>query len=357
MIKKIYVFVYLFIIVSCANNDKRYFDGEIEIVNYPKDLVQLQGERLILNDVYNGHLSVFDTLIFISSGGRSGYFYKVFNISGDLIGNYVRRGNGPNEFLMLSMAKNFYLEDNKLICLIHDPNSGTVAEWNITASLNSESNYIESSHILKLSKYETYVFNEITKINNEKVLARTMSVETENGDYFKLPMYIIKDSIQESVFKPFLRTLPDNENNIVAPETYFVTQDVISQDGETLASAMLWLEQINFINLHDGEIKGIRLRDGIDFSDLESHNTLNFCYISVEADGESIYALWSGKEFSPMEGKVDQSGDEIHVFDWRGKFVKRLKLDHPAQEIAYDPVNNILYANHIDNEEIHKYKL
>lgn len=267
------------------------------------------------------------------------------------------KGNGPNEFLMLSMAKNFYLEDNQLKCQIHDHNFGKVAQWNITASMDSGQSCIESLHIFNLSTYETAVFNIVERINEDKTFARAMSVETENGDYFKLPMYIIKDSIQESVFKPFLRTLPDNENNIVAPETYFVTQDVISQDGETLASAMLWLEQINFINLRDGEIKGIRLRDGIDFSDLESHNTLNFCYISVEADGESIYALWSGKEFSPMEGKVDQSGDEIHVFDWRGKFVKRLKLDHPAQEIAYDPVNNILYANHIDNEEIHKYKL
>jgi hypothetical protein len=358
MLKKyLYLSIYSFIIVSCANNDKRYFDGEIEIVNYPKDLVQLQGDRLILNDVYNGHLSVFDSIIFISSGGQSGYFFKVFNVSGDLIGDYVMRGNGPNEFLMLSMAKNFYLEDNQLKCQIHDPNFGKVAQWNITASMDSGQSCIESLHIFNLSTYETAVFNIVERINEDKTFARAMSVETEDDNYYRLPLYIIKDSIGESVFKPFLRTPPYSKNYIISPETYFVTQDVISWDGGTLASAMLWMGQINFINLRDGEIKGVRLRDGIDFSYLESQNTLKFCYLSVDADKENIYALWSGNEFSPMEGKIDQFGDEIHVFDWRGKFVKRLKLDHPAQEIAYDPVNNILYANHIDNEEIYKYKL
>jgi hypothetical protein len=56
------------------------------------------------------------------------------------------------------------------------------------------------------------------------------------------------------------------------------------------------------------------------------------------------------------ESKYLFESDEIHVFDWEGNFVQKLKLDNKVNQIALDPVNNLLYGCTLE-EDIYQYRL
>lgn len=66
-------------------------------------------------------------------------------------------------------------------------------------------------------------------------------------------------------------------------------------------------------------------------------------YVDLASTDERIYALFSGS-LARDAGASVFFGREIHVFDWSGKMVTRLRLDEPALTIAVDPAGTRLFA-------------
>ena len=75
---------------------------------------------------------------------------------------------------------------------------------------------------------------------------------------------------------------------------------------------------------------------------------LRFGYVDAAAEGEHIYALYSGR----TRGEPGKShfGGEVHVFDWEGRLLRILPLDERALAIAVDPDERTLYTIRHDPE-------
>lgn len=66
-------------------------------------------------------------------------------------------------------------------------------------------------------------------------------------------------------------------------------------------------------------------------------------YVDLASTDDRIYALFSG-QLAADAGSTSFYGREVHVFDWSGHLLHRLRLDDPAFTIAVDPGGTRLYA-------------
>ena len=64
-------------------------------------------------------------------------------------------------------------------------------------------------------------------------------------------------------------------------------------------------------------------------------------YINVSVNDDKVYALFSGTKISE---KDYYKGDEIHIFDYDGTHLLKLKLDQKVRHISVDESNEKLYA-------------
>ena len=79
-------------------------------------------------------------------------------------------------------------------------------------------------------------------------------------------------------------------------------------------------------------------------SAISSDNPTAYCDLAVSP--EKIYLLYSGKKFSEFKEhpeKTDQCG-EIHVLDWEGNLLEKMRLDIEVTNIALSPCGSRLYA-------------
>lgn len=63
-------------------------------------------------------------------------------------------------------------------------------------------------------------------------------------------------------------------------------------------------------------------------------------YVDCTSNERSIFALFSGRLIGKFRKEVDNAGRIIHEFDWTGKFIQTIELDHDAFGIA-------LYGNRL----------
>jgi hypothetical protein len=67
---------------------------------------------------------------------------------------------------------------------------------------------------------------------------------------------------------------------------------------------------------------------------LQGNKGTRYCYLDVTADDHRIYALFSGRTQGGFQGSVPVSGDQLHIFDWDGRFLGAWHLDQDLFGIA-----------------------
>ena len=143
---------------------------------------------------------------------------------------------------------------------------------------------------------------------------------------------------------------------MIIPETFFESHSYIHPDGTKIAQAMFWLPQINIIDIPLGKVNGYRIEGGEGFSLFRTNmQQAKYCYHRIQANKNYIFALWSG--VSPEEITIETAFSKIHVFNWDGKMVKKIKLEKPIHELGLDVVNNLLYGYNTNTEKLYRYNL
>jgi len=152
---------------------------------------------------------------------------------------------------------------------------------------------------------------------------------------------VSKNEIVEK-YLVFKDSIESNDKNVYS-DKFFRTFDCLKPDKQKVAQVMPRLFQINIIDLNTQEITGYRMRGSPDFSIFKSDmSDSRYYYTRVQADDQYIYALFVGDKISDKESfsKVD----EVHVFDWNGNFVKKLRLSNSIREMSLNIKNNRLYG-------------
>lgn len=85
----------------------------------------------------------------------------------------------------------------------------------------------------------------------------------------------------------------------------------------------------------------VQTRNGTPY--MATGEDLRFGYIDLWPTADRIFALYSGRTRRDFPGKASY-GDEVHVFDWRGRLLRAFKLESETLAIATDPDGGTLYA-------------
>ena len=109
------------------------------------------------------------------------------------------------------------------------------------------------------------------------------------------------------------------------------------------------------IDTRTGQVIGYRIKGGPDYSLVQTTmSNLTEYYYNVQADDKYIYAVYWGKE--SWDGSLGASlpkFDMIHVFDWEGNLLYKLRPDQSFYITWLDTACNRLYTRDWNTDEIY----
>jgi hypothetical protein len=346
--KRFILFILSIIIFSCTNTNGKIFNGEVFIIDNKPDTDILYGEHVKLDGPYTGFMAAYDSVIVFSSDKYRtlGYLNIVFNLkTGKQVNSLIKVGQGSGESLATRTTRQFYIDDTEMkmwfydyfikkICLLINITDNTVTD-SIDISWLKEDREEPSSRFFIL--------------NDSLFLSSNMEEPAYTHDNIALPpvwsLYNYKTKEKLKQYNVF------NEFKYLDSYYGLGSEDQLKPDNTKLVMPMIYLPQINIVDIQTGEIKGYVFKDNLpDYSDIATKREyeLKTYYIRTCVDNDFIYAA-----------KQEENNIFIDVFDWNGNYMKRLVLDKRMDTfITLDPVNKYLYVpvtGEGDEEKIYRY--
>ena len=359
--RKILFFSITFLLVMFVGcKDKvEIFNGEIILINKANLIDSLKAERIELDGIYTGYMAVYDSLMFFLSSKYPDNYLHIFNINtGQPMGSYCKKGEGPSEF--------YYFTHNEQYENIH----GDIKLWgyndldniyllNITQSVRANSTCVEQTIDHNWRKVHTRPWATYFMRDNNVLVKSQPEYLDDDESALSLGSYSLYNLTVDSLLREYrlYNRMPDIEDpSPFLIENIFYSDDKIDVDKKKIAMAMNLLAQINILDLETGTLRGFRLKESPDFDEFTKKSyTPTIYYTDLNATAEFLYALYSeieldGSRQYPFESR------EIHVFDWNGNMLRQIILEHKAREIAIDHISGYLYTIN-EMEEIFRYKL
>lgn len=342
--------------ISChKSNDGDYFDGDIQsIENSVRSVKKITLKAVPLNGANYGWIAVYDSLMIFANPKLRDNFFNVFNIdTGEEIGEFCGKGGGPDEMIAVNPIYQFFKEGDTLKTLLFAPNENKLFIWNISQSIEQEKTIMDTIISYKSRNEGGFVSYNYLFLQNEDTLFAYLPSFPLSDEEASLPFYqkrtVYTDKLLRSynIYKKNVR----NGDAAIIPETFFSSKDAFMPDSSKIVQVLYNLPQINILDTHTGQITGYRMKNSPDFSFFETGMTSRkVYYLRVQADNSRIYASYWGKE--PWKRNEVPYINTIHVFDWHGKLIDELTVDHPVGEMWLDPVRNRLYTVNVSTDEV-----
>lgn len=353
-------------VVSCGSrhSDGEYFNGRIAEVAIPSQIDTLEGRELFLEDFLTGNPMVYDSIIIMLSGNYPDHYISVYNVNNnENIGDFLQKGRGPEEYIGIGYFDRVYIEDSELKSLMYAYNQDKIIDWNISRSLREGKTVADTVRDFKRQSGMGMCYGYVFRIDDDRVLARANSEKlTHNSPEYSLPSYLTIDvntgeveNTLQLLKKPFYN---NNLEGVIGQEILLSSVDRINPDGNKLVSAMSHLGMIGITDLGSGTTKWFRIAGTPGVSYLNGNfSDIDVFYWDVDAYGDNIYALYVDQPFERLLEQRNISSNTVHVFDWDGNFVKVLHLSEDVNNIAFDPVNRILYGKRDNDESLWSFPL
>lgn len=342
----------MLLIASCGDKTS-FFRAEISTKSEPKEIIELDAEKVGTDNVFSQFFAVYDTLLISCRPNSNDCFFDVVNINNDeLIGSFLHRGQGPSEYLGLYPILRIERKDDDLVALTLEPNKQQIIEWNITKSIELERDSVICLGTYQLpidcnEQYNTGLF----AIGNEKYLSRH-SGETQSVE--GLPKFWILEGdagvpVRDySSFKDVSFEKPDafDMHPHISMDLFYGSVWSLKPDNSKVFEAMRLFKQINIIDLPMNEVSSYRIKGspsednlkyGVDEYEQNEHE-----YHDVVCNDSVIYALYYGE---PSITFKDTMGCFwLHEFDWNGNFKKKYRLPISIMRLWLDPSSDTLYG-------------
>jgi hypothetical protein len=352
-------FIAFALLTCCQNNgdDRIYFNGEIREFNDTDHVQHITLNRVELDGPYYGVFAVYDSLIIFRNFKLPGYHFNIFNLNtGQELGNYSKKGIGPNELNDTGLIYNLFVEDGNVKTWLFTGPEEELVKWNISKSVQTGKTVFDTIVPYKWQEENSFAsYNYIFRLDENTVMAYVQATTVPNGKGITVPFYQKRSIFENRLlhkYDIFNRPVYKNKTKLI-PEVLFNSSDYVKPDGSKTVQVMHYLCQINIIDTHTGQIIGFRMKHTPGFSLFRTGmENFNIYHLRVQADNDFIYATYWGKpswnEFSEFP-KVNT----IHVFDWNGNPVKKLIVDHPVNEFWLDQVTNRLYTLDMSSDELY----
>jgi hypothetical protein len=353
----------LTIFISCKqkNEDSKYFNGEIIMVNTNVVPDTLRGEKIALDGLYTGNMWAYDTLIGFLYHEFPDYKMRVFNVNtGKFLYPLCKRGMGPAEFPSITYTSQIVYEEQLYYWIRKESGRNEC----VLVNLETPGDIVKRKMDINIETDFEYTFAFVFILNDSLFMASNQGEILRNGnDSFRPPAYCIYNSRTKEAIKsynPYNGFIPVS-NEFFSGWWYgecYGSMDRIKPDKSKMAMGMRAVDQINIIDIATGNITGYRSIGTPDFEYLR-HDPNNYkaYYVYLCVDDKYIYGIRSvtGK----LRGEEARNLNTINVFDWDGNFIRKIVLDKTAIKITLDPVNKYLYTDvseaDKDEEEIYRY--
>lgn len=356
-VKNLYLLLFISIFFfSCTKNNN--FQGNLEFYIDDASEVSLLSTEIELDSIYSSFFYVIDSMaIFYNDNGDKAFDIVKFGTRGK-IGSFCSRGRGHKEFLSLSPIFQIYQNQNEKKGLLFAPNESKLLIWNITESIRKDSTIYDNIILYSWRDKSPVAFCNQYIIGEDSVLLYFPSVTLSSEDRIINSYYQIrtlKDNKLLTEINIFDHPI-DNKESKVLPSNFFNVFSSLKPDRSKLVEVMTRLPQINILNIKTGKVSGYRMKNTQDedvfLTDME--NSL-FCYCGVVTDNKYIYALWIGSPQNDIP--IEKGYNIIHVFDWDGNLVRKIKLEQPVHRLSLDNQRSILYGWNIERHKLYKYDL
>ncbi len=337
-------------IASC-NTDKRYFNGDIVTQDLPTKMDTLYGEQIELDGLFCGRIIAYDTLLIFKSPKYEDYAMYVFSTNSKIhIASLAPIGDGPNECQSIDYNEQFIIENNeyKLFVILNSYN----CRWlNVTASLKQGKTVLEPVLGCPPKLRNDYFFFSLYKNGSFLEQYATKRLNDDGTDYIP-PGFKLRNLENETAvksIKPYKKKIINTyQSGVYLSDQFYFAYTSLKPDYSKLSMGMMYLPQVNIIDLDTWKMTGYRLKMGIDFKMLTKDPApLKYHYRDGSCDDSYIYLPYTGWKIADRSYIADTH--ELHVYNWEGAIVKRYFLDHPFFKMAIDPVKGKLYT--LNNEE------
>lgn len=309
-------------------------ENHIEEISYSDfgEPIELTCENVVLKDSILSpfKIKLIDSLLFTIDVNTK-YFVHVYNLnSGSMISENILLGNGPGEMISADFCPTF----NSDLCLL-ELDKKEIRKYSI-ADFLSKKNPTPSSTI-KLSKLSDAVsilstnrivgadpFNAKNKFNFFD--AKGVLIETK-GEYFSYKT----DYTDQEIIRGFEFKYTTNfKNRIFLTHLNADIIEIYDLKGNLLKR--IQGPDIFFPNVKERRIGNATI--------VGPQKGSRDAYNGLKSGGNEVFVLYSGREVGNSETIFDQ----LLVFNWDGKPLRRYKLNHSTPFIEVDPKNRIIYG-------------
>lgn len=327
------------ILSSCSNSS--VFISKVQKVGEPDEVVELEVEKVESDYLYTRYFAVYDTLLIVSCPNQPEDNFYVSNLkTGELLGSFMHRGQGPGEFPGVTPVMRLEFTGGNLTALTYEPFNHQVLDWNITQSLLTQSDSIKRIGYYK-DPNDAVNYWKIFRINPMQYVGYTHEELLDFSEDFLLPTYWILEGKEISPVKGISIVNKDacTKDNIL----FLSSEWNIKPDNSKIVDVMKHFEQINIIDLKNDKISSYRVKGSPGENILESDlSAVDYQYLDVACNDSSIYALYAG---DTKENITKNHGAfMIHKFNWNGEFEAKYKISEPVYRLWLDPSNNTLYG-------------
>lgn len=340
--------------VGCMDSGR--FHGRMNEIEESDTVIEVTPSIVGIDSIHSRTFVVKDTLaIFYQTLDRSHSFH-VFNVNnGREIGKFCPVGHGNGEFVALSPISNLTKQGKCLSTLLFAPNESKMVVWNITESIKRGTTVFDKTMKYSWQKDSPAGMSWVYAIGKDSIFVKRPSVHISNTDEILPYIYQVRVLSSNKLLNEIqLFDVPENVESAIMPEFLYSSANSLKPDNSKFVEAMMYEPQINIVDIHTGKACGYRLQSVQANASVEKamENVRSF-YLRVQTTNDYIIALYNGRE-------VQSTGvgyDMLHVYNWKGEMLNRVKLKYPVHEICIDEANLCLYALNESEQNLYRYQL
>ncbi len=341
--------------LSCSGDSAYFISQPYTLVDNIQCELKNPDRSIAGGENYNAMDAVVkDGICVLYTPSNSPTYFSILDLSnGEHKGAFGVKGNGPLEAPYFSILHELYSDGGNIKALVEDTMKDRCLVCDVTKTIEQQTPIYDTifpynwrafgrvpSFSAAINDDETFVvFNTIPNHKLRRVATPKVGVVSRSKQAFISEFPLFCDSIVE--------VANIGKWDISMP---FSLKCAMSPSRNNVAIGMLYLPQINLLNIATGDLKSIRIK-GADKVDLNSEN---YYYASVQCDDDFVYALCMNTNNVPVED-LDKHAGELHIYDWDGNFVKRWKFGKFYNKISID--SGKLYAFKFYSGAIDEYTL
>lgn len=289
----------------------------------------------VLELVGGNSIQIIDTLLLVQHQYSEPTFYwDIYNLNDFThIKSILRRGRGPNEVLFADYTGQFEMADGDIWMYFTDLNAGKFHKINLTESIRSGNDVIELISEIDRDKIPCFAIDNDTFIYDQYNPDKGNVNLIKGDNSWKNPIWskeIYSNITLDDSYMLLIHTILYNAKNkkacVIPP--YIDHIQIIDCDGNndmilSTAKSDTW-----------PAIK----QDGF-------NESIKSFYKSTKVTDDFIFSMYVNKKISELGTTPEET--EIHVFDWDGNAVTKIRLKDHITSFAVDTKHRTLYG--IDN--------